>query len=139
MRQAHEVWRGGIAVLATRFGRLHLRRRDTDLLAVRQVLIDREYDISGLRQMDRLRAIHAAQLASGKRPIIIDAGANIGAASLWFASVFPDAAVIAVEPDPDSAAIARLNLAALPHAHLVEAAIGSAPGRVSLHAVEDQS
>ncbi|KQN21262.1 hypothetical protein ASE86_14965 [Sphingomonas sp. Leaf33] len=138
MRSAHDVRRGGVAVLATRFGPVHLRRQDTDLLAIRQVLVDREYDLAGLAQMDRLRAIYAAHLARGRRPVIIDAGANIGAASLWFASVFPDAAIVAVEPEPANAAIARLNLAALPHARLVEAAIGAAPGTVGLRTVENQ-
>ena len=36
---------------------------------------------------------------SGSTPVIIDAGANIGLASLWFAELFPLARIFAVEPD----------------------------------------
>ena len=33
------------------------------------------------------------------RPLIVDAGAHIGCASRWFAQAFPDARVIALEPE----------------------------------------
>lgn len=42
---------------------------------------------------------------------IIDAGANVGYASAYFLSVFPEARVVALEPEPANAATARRNLA----------------------------
>lgn len=42
---------------------------------------------------------------------IVDAGANIGDTTAWFASRFPDAVVVAVEPDPASVQVLRLNVA----------------------------
>jgi FkbM family methyltransferase len=42
---------------------------------------------------------------------IVDGGANVGYASAWLLSRFPDARVVAVEPDPENAALCRRNLA----------------------------
>jgi FkbM family methyltransferase len=42
---------------------------------------------------------------------IIDAGANAGYASAYFLTRFPEARVLALEPDPDNATVARRNLA----------------------------
>jgi FkbM family methyltransferase len=48
--------------------------------------------------------------SSTRAPRIIDAGANIGLASLWLSEVFPDAEVIAVEPDPATFSLLETNL-----------------------------
>ncbi|HZZ39246.1 MAG TPA: FkbM family methyltransferase [Acidobacteriaceae bacterium] len=42
--------------------------------------------------------------------LILDLGANIECASAYFLSAFPDASVIAVEPDPENTARCRDNL-----------------------------
>lgn len=58
--------------------------------------------------------------------LIIDCGANAGYASVSLLERYPNAEVIAVEPDPGNAAIARQNLAPYAdRATLVEAAIWS--------------
>ena len=41
---------------------------------------------------------------------IVDAGANIGLASIYFANRWPDAKIIAVEPDPENFEILRKNI-----------------------------
>jgi FkbM family methyltransferase len=43
--------------------------------------------------------------------LIVDAGANIGDTSLWYATRFPDAKIVAVEPDPDNLAVLSRNCA----------------------------
>jgi FkbM family methyltransferase len=43
-------------------------------------------------------------------PRIIDAGANIGVASLWFARAFPSARITAIEPDPATFATLEANM-----------------------------
>jgi FkbM family methyltransferase len=43
--------------------------------------------------------------------LILDGGANVGYASIWFLNHFPSARVIAVEPDPANYQICRQNLA----------------------------
>lgn len=42
--------------------------------------------------------------------LILDLGANVGFSAAYFLNVFPNARVVAVEPDPDNLAICRENL-----------------------------
>lgn len=48
----------------------------------------------------------------GRAPRILDCGANVGLASMYFKRCYPDAAITAFEADPALAAICRRNLAA---------------------------
>ena len=111
---------------------IHVRPGTSDLEVVRQVWRDRQYAIPYKVQTDRLRRYEADILARGKIPVIIDAGANIGPAALWFEREFPRARIVAVEPDPANAAMARKNCAGRERITLVEAAIGGEPGFVSV-------
>jgi hypothetical protein len=62
-----------------------LRTNTADVAVFRQVFVDREYDHA------MLAGIHPKQ--------IIDAGAHIGSVSILFAVKFPEARIIAIEPD----------------------------------------
>lgn len=86
-----------------------LRRDRGDRGAFDQVLIRRHYDHC---------AIHAL-----KNPrLIIDAGAHIGLASVFFANLFPEAKIIAVEPEPRNFALLRQNIAPYPNITAIQAA-----------------
>jgi FkbM family methyltransferase len=61
-----------------------LRRHTTDIAAFEQVFIDREYDLP-MGQKDP--------------KWIVDAGANVGCASVYFATRFPSASILAIEPE----------------------------------------
>ena len=50
--------------------------------------------------------------APAQRPRILDCGAHIGLASLYFKRQFPDASITAFEADPSLAAMCRRNLSA---------------------------
>lgn len=59
----------------------------------------------------------------------LDLGANIGMTSLWLAKKYPLSKVIAVEPDPRNAALARQNLEVNGiSGHVLEAAVGPQDG-----------
>src|SRR5207237_3630 len=45
---------------------------------------------------------YEAVLSANKKPLIIDAGANIGASVIWFATRYPGAHIVAVEPAPNN-------------------------------------
>jgi FkbM family methyltransferase len=116
-------------------GPVAVRIDGSDLSTFKQVFQDREYDLSKLGQAaDRVQARYAVIRAAGKTPIIIDAGANVGAASRWFAKAFPVAAIVAIEPEPGNAAILRQNVACFPNITVLEAAIASQPGAIALAA-----
>lgn len=70
--------------------------------------------------------------AAADSPLIVDAGANIGAASTWFASRFPKARVLAVEPDADNLSYVRKNAEAFASIVPVQAAMASFSGELVL-------
>lgn len=54
---------------------------------------------------------------------VLDAGANAGYASVWFAQRYPEATVIAIEPDEGNLALLRQNTAHLPQVSVIAAAL----------------
>lgn len=57
--------------------------------------------------------------------LIIDAGANVGYASVYFANRFPDAAIIAIEPDTENFELLQRNTAAYPKVRCIRAGLWS--------------
>lgn len=128
----------GIIAIETSLGKVHVRPRDTDLLVLLQIIGQRDYDLDNLPQAAKIDARYHEILAAGEVPVIVDAGANIGAASIWFSKRFPEASCVLVEPDPGNAEVARLNAAAIANAKVFEAALGATSGKVKLDTFDDQ-
>ncbi|MDX2087512.1 MAG: FkbM family methyltransferase, partial [Kofleriaceae bacterium] len=74
---------------------MHLRTRSSDVTVFEQVFVHREYEFP----MDFTPGF------------VIDAGANIGCASVYFANRFPEARIVAIEPEPANFALLSRNLA----------------------------
>jgi FkbM family methyltransferase len=75
--------------------------------------------------------------ALGEPRSILDLGANVGLFGLHAAALWPSAAIVAYEPDPDNAAVHSLAIAANALGTrwtLVEAAAGATDGEVALAA-----
>ena len=123
-------------VHAKAVGQIVLRPRSSDGAAFRQTFVDCSYALPRAHQT-RLEARYQAILAQGKTPLVIDAGANVGAASRWFSAMYPQAAVIAVEPEASNLAILRENTAGRSQVRVVAAAIGAEAGAVSLKGASD--
>ncbi|MBL0127756.1 MAG: FkbM family methyltransferase [Flavobacteriales bacterium] len=62
--------------------------------------------------------------------VILDIGANIGLATLWFKRRYPNARIIAVEPDAENFELLQLNTKGLSGVELVHAAIAPTDGRI---------
>ncbi len=90
-----------------------MRPGTTDWHVYEQIFIRRDYELDGFPQSSRLMAGYAKLLADGKTPVIIDCGANIGLATIWFRRAFPEAVIYAVEPDRDNFSMLERNLAPL--------------------------
>lgn len=71
-----------------------IRNIPNDIRLFSQIFIDREYDIKIENEVDK----------------IIDCGANIGLASLFFLSKFPNAKIIAIEPEENNFEMLKRNL-----------------------------
>jgi FkbM family methyltransferase len=111
---------------------LLVRPGDSDIEVLRQVFIDRQYELWVEPTKSRIRRAYEAILAEGAVPVIVDAGANIGASAIWFSDLYPKARVVAIEPDPRSAELLRHNVAGYPAILALEAALGGEPGHVSI-------
>jgi FkbM family methyltransferase len=93
-----------------------IRLGTTDVAAFEHVFIDNEYDFD-----------------LGRSPkFIIDAGANVGLASVFFALKYPTANIIAVEPEPSNFAILKKNAKLFPQIVPLQAALWNRDGFVDL-------
>jgi FkbM family methyltransferase len=91
---------------------INLRRRTTDVGTFEQVFFTDQY---------------GSHLYSDLRPrFIVDCGANIGLSTLWFANRYPDATIVAVEPDPSNFALLRENVRSYSNIKPCAAAVWSA-------------
>lgn len=66
-------------------------------------------------------------------PRILDAGANLGLASLYMKTIFPDARITAFEPDPEVSDACRKNFEAFGYhdIEVIEAALGGNEGEIT--------
>ena len=95
---------------------VHLRLRTSDVGVFRQVLVTREYDAE-----------------FRKNPcVIIDAGANIGLTSVFYANKYPDATIISVEPESSNFEILKKNTELYPNITAVHAALWKGNGQISV-------
>jgi FkbM family methyltransferase len=118
-------------MVVSSFGSFRIRPADSDPSVAAQVFGTREYDLAPATTQ-ALNALAAEWRAQGFQPVIIDAGANVGYAALYFAATFPQTKVIAVEPEPVTFRELVWNSRAIPSISCVEAALWSHGGGVTL-------
>ena len=111
---------------------LTLRPGTSDFFVLRQVFINKEYECFSQPHTAALSEFYQQALAKSQIPVIIDCGANIGLASIWYANLFPKAQIIAIEPEPGNFAILADNAAKYSNITPVRAAISDHITRVSL-------
>jgi FkbM family methyltransferase len=73
-----------------------------------QIFNSNDYALTHWEQGRRM-VDYCQRNSANARPLIIDAGANIGASPLYFHINYPGALVYAVEPDHDNCTLLRLN------------------------------
>ena len=86
------------------------RKGTADEAVVVQALKTAAYDVGRLRRGPELDGLYEG---TSKRPLIIDAAADIGAAAVFFAHKFPRSRIIAFEADPAKFQLLRANTANL--------------------------
>ena len=115
---------------------LEVRRWGPDKLVVDQCFSEEQYDLPDRAHGAYLEKVYREIVASGKRPLIVDCGANIGASVVWFHARFPEAHIVAIEPAPDNIALLEKNTRGL-EIDLRQAAVGPASGRTWLSGESD--
>jgi FkbM family methyltransferase len=93
------------------------------------------FDLAHLWNLDEVwLAGEYAHLARGDFDLVLDLGANVGAASIWLHEHHPEARIVAVEPDPRTAPLLRRNTEYFSRITVVEAAVGVEEGTAQLMA-----
>lgn len=110
----------------------HYRVGTSDQPVMQQIFIQRDYDISRLSRAADIGNFYQQALAEGHVPLIIDAGANIGASTLYLADSWPEARIIAIEPDTINMELLCSNTNGLPNVTCVHAALAARSGEMLL-------
>ena len=95
---------------------IYLRIPSSDVLTYWQVFVDQEY------------ALHTNSLPA----VIVDAGANVGLASVYFANRFPDARIFAIEPEQSNFDLLLKNVAPYKNIVPIFAALWNENKQISL-------
>jgi FkbM family methyltransferase len=112
---------------------VHLRRTVADHATFWQCIVQDQYRFQDFPQSERLFADYQSAIDRGERPLVIDCGANIGLATLWFAHALPLAKIVAIEPDQDNLDILSKNLTPFgERITVLRGAIWSRPGHVRI-------
>jgi FkbM family methyltransferase len=111
---------------------LRLRAGTSDLSVFFQVFDAMQYCTSGLERDRDLHARYQTILERGRRPLIIDAGANIGLTAMYYRDVYPDSVIVCVEPEAGNFAELSRHLAGDPLVVLLQAALAPADGNVKV-------
>lgn len=140
----------GPRILARHFGRLRadrrvqthlrgigtmtLRSQASDIACVRQVFRYREYCFGRVPELKaRVQREYRRILGSGRQPLIVDGGANIGSASLWFSQQYAESKIVAIEPDDGNFDLLVRNCQPFANIYPMQAALGSEPGFVHVN------
>lgn len=89
--------------------RLEHRRWGSDRQVIDQCFKDLQYDLPVGAHGVLIQNLYDEIVASGRKPLIIDCGANIGASVAWFRARYPEAHLVAIEPAPDNFALLLRN------------------------------
>lgn len=95
---------------------VYLRLRSSDVSVLQQVLIIAEYELEV--------CLHPR--------VIVDAGANIGLTSVFFANKYPDAKIVAIEPEPMNYELLLKNTAPYSNIIAVQAALWNVSTELAL-------
>lgn len=95
---------------------VHLRVRTTDVSTYSEILLRKEYDFD----------------LPFSPKTIIDAGANIGMASIYFAHRYPDAKIVAVEAEASNFAMLARNVQPYPAITPIHAALWRQDGEIAV-------
>lgn len=95
---------------------VHLRMPSTDVTTFRQVILFEEYALDSREPPE----------------VVVDAGANVGLASVYFASRYPSARIVAIEPATENFRLLQQNVAAFPNVRAVQAALWNEDTEIDL-------
>lgn len=99
-------------------------RDEIDIKVLEQIFAQEDY---ALRKLVRFPEIckKYEKICANSTPLILDCGANIGAASVYFATQFPKAKIVSIEPEPNNLSTCQKNTCHFSNIRTLHAAVGS--------------
>lgn len=85
-----------------------LRTATSDWFTFDQIFINEDYNLKALKRYQEFEALYKKYSSEGV-PLILDLGANIGLASIYFHHIWPCSKIVAVEPSEDNFKVLREN------------------------------
>jgi FkbM family methyltransferase len=89
---------------------LHVKARDLiDLDVIGQIFCDNDYGFEKFQRRGDISKYYHALVSDNSVPLIVDCGANSGMATKFFAETYPNAHIVAIEPDRKNFELAQQN------------------------------
>lgn len=111
---------------------LDLRGGTTDLRVFTDLFAYGQLDLSRFQRSKDVERRYSAIIDSGKVPLIIDAGAYNGLSALYFRERYPEAGIIAIEPEAGNFAELEALMGRDPLCLCLQAAIANFDGHVEI-------
>jgi FkbM family methyltransferase len=99
--------------------KVHIRARSSDFLVFDEVILQQCYSLRTYPQFELLRERYSNIISTGKTPLVIDAGANIGLAAVSFLEQFPLVKIVGLEPVGQNFELAKQNASPLGNVSLL--------------------
>ena len=107
---------------------LYYRKKSSDEAVMKQIFADQQYNLTRIARCAELMTFAKKQEEKGRRPLVVDAGANIGLSALYFLGNMPTAHVVAIEPDLENFKLLEKNVAGL-DVEMVRGAVSATTGQ----------
>lgn len=124
---AYTMYASKQLVIGTSSRAFFFRPNTNDVKTVNGIFSDAAWDLQSLPGLAEWSAFAERKLQEGSRPLIIDAGANIGASTVYLSSLFPNGTLVAIEPDHKNFQLLSKNVNGL-EVETIHGAIASSPG-----------
>lgn len=111
---------------------IDLRVGTSDYPLFQQMFGHPQYDLRSFARYPDIERRYREVLEAGKRPLIVDAGTNIGLSALYWRDHYPEAAIIAIEPQPENFAELKRRMEADELCVCLNAALANFNGTVQM-------
>lgn len=114
-----------------RYRYLKFRPKTSDRNVIFDIFFREDYSLRSFKRYNDVQQRYNEIIKNGANPLILDAGANIGASSVWFASEYQNSKIVTIEPEYKNYELLKVNTSGLDIVNY-NAAIGSEIGYVSI-------
>ena len=114
-----------------KFLKINSRSR-IDSITANQIFTQEDYSVRRIKRHHDIQRQYHSIIESGKVPLIIDCGCNIGLSSYYFSKIYPASRIIGIEPSAENVEMAKKICGPLGNISIKQAAIGSKEGFVEI-------